>query len=98
MKKTLPGIFANPIDHQLNNTQGSFHSDRGSIVEVYREDIKKKINRIFMDKDFVYKKDVEITTDEGKIIKTIIGRTGSSLLTINNEIINFSKIKDINKI
>ena len=51
-----------------------------------------------MDKDFVYKKDVEITTDEGKIIKTIIGRTGSSLLTINNEIINFSKIKDINKI
>ena len=44
---------------------------------------------------YVYKADVEIVLKDKKIIKRIIGKNDGSLITIDNELIPLSEIKDI---
>ena len=96
MTKNLPKIFVNPINQNFTNTQNVYYSDR-QIKFDSNESVKSKIDRIFSGKDFVYKSTVWILTNEGIFDKTIIGRTNSSLLTIDNESISIDKIKDIKK-
>jgi len=96
MNKQLPGVFANKIERAFDNTQNAFYSDRNEAI--YEGNIEKKINDIFKESDFVYKAQVSITTTQGVFTKTIVGKTNNSLLTIDNEVINYSIIKDIKKI
>ena len=102
MKEDLPKVYANPIDESLENGQSVFNSmtnDRS--IDTFEEeetDVFVKINRIFNASDFVYKKEVEIETDRGISTKTIVGKTSNSLLTIDNENIPISEIRDIKKI
>ena len=97
MTKKLPGVFANPINQNFTNTQTTYYSDR-EIKSDSSESVKSKIDRIFNRKDFVYKSNVQILTDEGVVDKVIVGRNSLSLLTIDNERVSIAKIKDIKKI
>ncbi len=59
--------------------------------------IDKKIDDIFTDSSFVYKADVVIVTDDGKVRKRIVARNHNNLVTIDNEYIPISIIRDIYK-
>ncbi len=96
MDKILPKVFANPIDKKIGNVQDTFYEG----IRQDRHDFKtieRKINEIFSSKNFVYKSQVLITTKEGTALKTIVGRTGISLLDISGGVIPISSILDIEK-
>lgn len=58
-------------------------------------DIQKKINDIFNIKKYIYKIPVKITTNEEELITKIIGKNNQNIITIENKIIQISKIKNI---
>ena len=99
--KDLPKVYAVSIDKTIDSVQTVFYGDRnnrGSSTSLSQEDVADKINRMFNAYDYVYKCEVEITTNKGSEKKTLIGKTNSSVLTIDNEVIYFRDIKDIRKI
>lgn len=107
MDKKLPGIYANKIDKKLTNNESVYYSssniNENRTVSPLADEPKKfdglninqKINNIFNSNKYVYKADVIITTNEGKMIKKIIGQNNTHLITIENELIPISNILDI---
>lgn len=94
MNSELPKVFANKIDKDFNNNREYYVSnDKEPIKKV---NINKKIKELFSSYKYVYKIDTIIETDEGIIEKTIIGKKNNNLITIDNELIDIGKIKDIN--
>lgn len=95
--KELPKVYVNPIEKNLQNNKDLFYSrlmsDRKGTKDVMRE-----IDYIFHSKDFVYKSRVEITTHEGIIETTLIGKTQTSLLTMDGKRIPITEIEDIKKV
>ena len=91
MESKLPKVYANPINHNLNNVQDKYSSDRDDKKEVSI----KEIDDILNSNRHIYRSNVRISIDgtfkEFKIIK----RDGNYLLTIDNERIPISKIKSI---
>ena len=59
-------------------------------------DVNKKIINLFKAPTNVYKVKAEIKVNGKTEIKNLIGRTNSTLITLDNEIINISDIEDIN--
>ena len=94
--KDLPKVFAKPIEKEVKNNKDLFYSKL--LDERSSKNILKEIDEIFHDRNFVYKSDVEITTKDGTMIKTIVGKNGSSLLTLDGEAIRIIDIEDIKKI
>lgn len=96
--KDLPKVFANKIDKEIKNTQELFYGE--SRREIKRDPIgvSRKINDIFKSNNHVYKSKVKITFIDHEEYKTIVGKTGSYLITIDGEKINISNILDIVKI
>lgn len=100
MEKKLPGIFANKIDKKLNNNSSYFVSKKENMIDENKTNesninVNQKIRNIFNSMRYVYKADVEIVLKDKKIIKRIIGKNDGSLITIDNELIPLSEIKDI---
>lgn len=95
--KDLPKVFAKPIEKDVKNNKDLFYSKLSS-DERSSKNILKEIDEIFHDRNFVYKSDVEITTKDGTFIKTIVGKNGSSLLTLDGEAIRIIDIEDIKKL
>ena len=95
MNNELPKVFANKINKEINNSQDVYSSLEINNTVVNEHNISKKINDIFSDLNFVYKKEVTIVTKEKKVIKTIVGINGNKLLTMDNENIDISTIIDI---
>ena len=96
MKKNLPGIFVSPVTHNFNNVQNTFYSAKEASLN--RGELAEKIDNILADNDFIYKRKVRIATRDGIFVKTIIGKNNNTLLTIDNEVIDFDVIRDIEKI
>ena len=94
--KDLPKVFAKPIEKEVKNNKDLFYSKL--LDERSSKNISKEIDEIFHDRNFVYKSDVEITTKDGTMIKTIVGKNGSSLLTLDGEAIRIIDIEDIKKL
>lgn len=89
----LPKVYASPIDKEIDNVQKEF---RG--VKEDREpkvNLNVKINNLFKDPSFVYKKKVLIKTKDMQKIVTIVGKTSDCLLTMNNEKIKINDIYDL---
>lgn len=97
--KDLPKVFPGKVSDTINNDQDIFYgSDRG-VKEVVPISIPKKINAIFASTSHVYKSKVNITLkDNRRVQKTIVGKTSTSLITIDGELIKILDIKDIEKI
>ena len=100
MKKILPGIYKGKVRNNKNQKESTFKTNEKNINEVneYNNEINvdKQIKDIFSSVNYVYKADVRITLmDKSTIEKTIIGRTNNSLITMDDELIDISKIERI---
>lgn len=96
MKK--PSVFANKIDHKLNNNEEVFTSYQEKKEEVRwmsEIDVRKKLKEIFNSPKYVYKAETIIKTKNGTLEKTIVGMNSNQLLTIDNGFININDILDI---
>lgn len=97
MEKDLPRVFVNPINKEINNNLDIYY--KGRIKEVPKNiDITKKINQIFASTSHVYKSKVKITTANDTFETTIVGKSGSDLLSLNGERIHIDSIQNIEKI
>jgi len=96
------------IDKDINNNRCVFSSmfnnknenkSKGIITDKRfdRFTIEQKIFNIFNAKDYIYKADVNIVTDNGILNKRIVGKNANNLITMDNEYIPISDIKDIYK-
>lgn len=65
---------------------------------VQSSDINKKIIDLFKSPTNVYKVKANIKINGKTITKYLIGRTNTTLITLDNEIIDISDIEDINMI
>lgn len=104
MNKELPKMYHNKINKTVNSIQKVYSSIENHKNNELRQNkyssisIDQKIEQIFKEKDFVYKADVEIITDTETIKKRIVARNQNNLITINNEYIPISIIRDIYKV
>ncbi len=99
MKKRLPNLYKGRISKNSNNQNRSIINstvDNSSEKKSEIKNVNNQIRDIFSSANFVYKADVTITTTTGDILKkTIIGRTNNSLITMDDELIDVSKISQI---
>ena len=98
MRKKLPNIFKGKAPKNLNQTSSIINNQNEDIIleEIEEVSVNKQIKNIFSSDSFVYKADTIITLISGEVInKTIIGRTNNSLITIDDELIDVSKISKI---
>jgi len=109
MQKKLPKVFANSLEEIHNNSTVFYSADSNgltdsgdrSLEEI--ENVKKlkgitinqKINEIFNSPYYIYKAEVDITLDSGKVTKKIIGKNHKHLITMENELIPIETIRDI---
>lgn len=103
-------MYKNKINKRLENTQmvySTLEKERNTKEEVNSDlerishydniSIDKKINDIFSSSDYIYKADVKIVTDNGILNKRIVARNNNNLITMDNEYIPISMIRDIYK-
>ena len=101
--KELPKMYQTKINKPINSIQKVYSSiDKDNAKEIRRSkysdiSIDKKIDNIFNSYDYVYKADVTIVTDDEVINKRIVARNKNNLITIDNEFIPISIIRDIYK-
>ena len=100
--KELPKMYHTKINKDMNNTQkiySTINNNKESIIDNKYSNISidKKIDNIFNDANFVYKADVTIVTDTDTIRKRIVARNNNNIVTIDNEYIPISIIRDIYK-
>ena len=104
--KDLPKMYHNDFNKSINNNRSVFSSltdkpilkeENISVDKKDRFTIEQKIFNIFNSKDYIYKADVTIITDNQTLKKRIIGKNANNLITIDNEYIPISIINDIYK-
>ena len=95
MNKKIPNIFKGKAPKNVNQVSSVIKKDE--IVEKdYEKSVDEQIKDVFRSDKFVYKSDTLITMTNGDVIKkTIIGKTNNSLITIDDELIDVSKISKI---
>ena len=103
MEKKLPGIFASKVDKKAGNNEDVYYSSHETREDTRQEkasdfrNVNQKINDIFNSPNYIYKADVIIKTNSGEITKRIVGRNATHLITIENELIPLTEIKDIRR-
>ena len=100
--KELPKMYQNKINKKINNIQKAYNSyDDRNITDKTKKyssiSVEKKIDNIFSSYDYVYKADVIIETDSETLRKRIVARDKNNVITIDNEYIPISIIRDIYK-
>ena len=94
---TKSNMYHNKIDKQFTNNS-IFYSTLEKNNKVFESnDIRKKIQNIFNSNDYIYWVNVHILLDSGLITRKVIGIYNNNLVTIDNEYIPISNIKDIYK-
>lgn len=103
MDKKLPKVFANKIEKKVENNNRIYYSNKekeeikSNFIESKGKNVLQKINHIFNSNNYIYKADVEITLKDKKIVKRIIGKNKTHLITNENELVAISDIIDIKK-
>ena len=111
MEKKLPRVFANPLDHKIENNKEVFYSQNEGGTEIIASEtikesspkfsslreksVNQKIQDIFNSKSYVYKADVKIKLKSGIVEKKIVGKNQRYLITMDNEKIPLEDILDI---
>ena len=92
MKKKLPNIYKGMVKNSNQNQKQSFISHERE-ENIYENE--ENLEKIFSHKN-VYKANVSIKLVDGTTQeKTIVGRTNNSIITIDDELIDVSKISQI---
>ena len=96
MKKILPNLYKGKVKINKNQKESVFEAVE-KVPEINEEkNVDSQIKDIFSSANYVYKADVQINTTDGETLKkTIIGRTNNSLITMDDELIDVSKIERI---
>lgn len=97
--KELPKMYHTKVGKDISSIQ-KVYSTIGKHEEVDKDryshvSVEQKIDQIFQSVGFVYKADVTIVMDDKTIKKRIVARNGNNLITIDNEYIPISIIRDI---
>lgn len=100
--KELPKMYQNKINKKIDSIQKVYNSfedrtTKTSDIKYGNISIDKKIEDIFSSPEYVYKADVTIVTDKETIKKRIVARNKNNIITIDNEYIPISIIRDIYK-
>ncbi len=109
MSKDLPKMYQNKDIRGTDNLQSIYSSlydkqnNSNNNIETRQNQTKspdgfttmQKIYNIFNSKDYIYKIDVFIETEDGVSQKRIVGKNKDYLITMDNEYIPINKIKDI---
>ena len=107
MKKELPKMYQTKINKTVPSIQKVYSTldtrqdirEESSIPNTRYSSIsiERKIDNIFNSSDYVYKADVTIVTDRETLNRRIIARNRNNIITIDNEYIPISIIRDIYK-
>lgn len=97
-----PKMYRCNVKKDFNNNRSVYASYDDNNVNsndvIYdTNEIRKKINEIFGSYDFIYRTKVNIVIDNKVVTKKIIGMYNNNLVTIDDEHIPISMIKDIYK-
>lgn len=93
----LPKVFANPIKHDINNTQKSFRSsDNNGIIN--NTITTYDIDRILNSNTHIFRSKVKLLINNTYQERIIVSRNNDYLITIDNEKIPIKDIKSIEKI
>lgn len=99
-----PELFVNKIDKELRNNEKVYYSKEEKSEaknktpkRIIEKNINQKINSIFSSPDYVYKAEVKIKFKDREVIKKVVGRNHSNLITMDNEVIPIKEIIDIEK-
>ncbi len=101
MEKKLPKVFANKIEKEIQNNDRIYVASKNieekqeATIDLYGMNVNQKIKTILNSKNYIYKAEVEIKTNNGIISKKIIGKSGNQLITMDNELIPIDTILDI---
>lgn len=101
MSKELPKMYQNQLKNKVVNIQHVYSTiGKNERRENHRQEyssisIERKIEDIFNAPDYVYKADVFIVTSDETIKRRIVARDKNSIITIDNEYIPISMIRDI---
>lgn len=103
--KELPKMYQNKITKKIDSIQKVYNSydersNRGvkeNTIKYGKVSIDKKIDDIFASPEYVYKADVTIVTDTDSFKKRVVARNKNNIITIDNEYIPISIIRDIYK-
>ena len=101
MEKKLPKVFANKIEKEIQNNDRVYVASKDVIekqeptIQLQGMNVNQKIKTILNSKNYIYKAEVDIKTNNGIIIKKIIGKSGNQLITMDNELIPIDTIIDI---
>ena len=96
MKKKLPNIYKGIVKNTNQNQKQSLVSSSLQRTNLNGKSVNRQIKDVFSSPNFVYKANVSIKLTDGTTQeKTIIGRTNNSLITIDDELIDVSKISQI---
>jgi len=104
MSKKLPEMFANKVDKKAGNNVQVFDSSKEERtvqnieIKETSKNINQKIKEIFNSANYIYKADVEIEVDGKKVIKRIVGKNSTHLITFENELIPITSVTDIRRI
>ena len=98
MNKNLPRVYANPINKELHNNKDIYISSKENKTPKDSPNVLKEVNEIFSNPHHVYKSRVRITTKDQTYETTVVGKSGSYLLTLNGEKININDILDITRL
>lgn len=104
--KELPKMYHSGINKELHNNEkvySTMYEDNikgKSVSDTFVRknnnlSIEKKIMNIFNSPNYIYKIDVIIKTDTSTLNKRIVGKTRTDLITMDNEYIPISTIRDI---
>lgn len=104
--KDLPKMYRNKIDKDIKNNEKFFSTMYEKKIEKENNKnifinnknnytVEQKIYNIFNSPNYIYKIDVTVVTDSGIQNKRIVGKTKTNLITMDNEYIPISTIRDI---
>ena len=95
--KDIPKIYQNRVNKEFHNNRMVYTSYDSNNINSLEDskDIRKKISDIINSKTFIYSKLVNILIGNDIVSKKIIGIHGDNLVTLDNEQIPISSIKDI---
>lgn len=93
---SLPNVFQNKNIKIEENPQELFYGNsKGPSRKSINKDIRATIKNMFQSRNYVYKLDCIILTNEKEYNTSIVGYNSHDLITIDNELIPFKDIIDI---
>ena len=106
MNKELPEMYRCNFNKEIKNNENVYSTlvnGKSNNLDIKdginktndRFTIEQKIFNIFNARDYIYKADVTIVTDEQVLKKRIVGKNNNNLITMDNEYIPISIIRDI---